>query len=80
MPFLTRPSVLTVLLEYTNLSGNVKQTFRKGYPALYYSILLYFILSIGIVAKCILLEFVPITHAIILLLLSKFIVAKLVHP
>ena len=30
---------------FFNLSGNMKQAFAKGYPALYHSILLYFISS-----------------------------------
>ena len=48
--FLARPDVLTLPLEYTDLfslSDNSKQTFGRGYPALYHSILLY--LSIAIV-------------------------------
>ena len=40
------------------MSANIKQTFGRGYPALYHSLLLYFILNIAIVVKCILLEFV----------------------
>ena len=35
--------------QFFSVSGNMKQTLRRGYPALYYSILLYFILSIAIV-------------------------------
>ena len=49
--FLTRPNVLIVLLKYIDLfclSGNMKQTFGRGYHALYHSVLLYFILSIAI--------------------------------
>ena len=52
--FLTRANVLTVLLEYIdlfNLSGNMKQTFGRGYPALYHSILLHFLLIIAIITK-----------------------------
>ena len=52
MQFLTIPNVLVVLLEYIdlfNLRGSMKETFGSGYPALYHSILLYFILSIAIV-------------------------------
>ena len=46
--------MLTVLLEYTDLlllSGNIKQAFGRGYPALYHSILLYSILSIATVTN-----------------------------
>ena len=45
-------NVLIVLLEYIDiysLSGNMKQTFGRAYPALYHFIMLYFILSIAIV-------------------------------
>ena len=51
---LTRPNVLIVLLEYIdffNPSDKLKQSFGRGCPALYHSILLYFILSMAIVAK-----------------------------
>ena len=46
-----RPNVLIVLLEYIdlNLSGNMKQTFGRGYFTLCYLILLNFMLSITIV-------------------------------
>ena len=36
---------------YFNASDNMKQSFGRGCPALYYFILLYFILSMAIVAK-----------------------------
>ena len=84
-----RPNVLIVLLEYIdlfNLKGNMKQIFGRGYPALYHSLLLYFILSITIVTnKHILLKFAPIIcqhfaicfcHPIILIILP----AKSTHP
>ena len=54
MPILTRPNVLVVLLEYidfSSLSDNLKKAFGRGYPALYRSILLYFILSVAIVTN-----------------------------
>ena len=64
--------MLVVLLEYIdlfNLNGNMKQTFAigRGYPALYHSTLLYFILSTAIITKLILLKFAPIIYASILL-------------
>ena len=34
-----------IVLIFFSLSGNMKQTVRRGYPALYHSILLFFILS-----------------------------------
>ena len=60
--FLTRPNVLIVLyIDCFSLSGNMKQTFERGYPTLYCSVLLYFILSIAsyivIIIKHILLKF-----------------------
>ena len=51
---LTRPNVLIVLLEYIDLfnpSDNMKQSFGRGCPVLYHSTLLYFILSVAIVAN-----------------------------
>ena len=51
---LTRPNVPIVLLEYINLfqsNDNKKQSFEKACPVLYHSILLYFILSMAIVAN-----------------------------
>ena len=51
---LTRPNVLIVLLEYIDLfnpSDNMKHSFGRGYPVLYHSILLYFILSLAVVAN-----------------------------
>ena len=71
MPILTRPDVLIVLLEYIDLFnqiGNMKQRFGRGYPALYHSIFLQFILSVATVARYILLEFAPITPAFYYLL------------
>ena len=44
--------MLIVLLEYIdlfNLNANMKQTFGRGYPTLYHSILLYFILNTAII-------------------------------
>ena len=46
-----KPNVLPALLENINLIANTKQTFWMGYPALYQSILLYFILNIATVAN-----------------------------
>ena len=67
--------MLVVLLEYIdlfNMSGNIKQTFGRGYPTLYYSVLLYFILSIVIVTnKAFLLDFAPIMPAFCSLLLPS---------
>ena len=51
---LTRPNVPIVLLEYVNIfnpSDNMKQSFGRGCPVLYHSILLHFILSMAIVAN-----------------------------
>ena len=39
--------VLLGYIDLLNLSGNIKQTFRRGYPALYHTISLYLILSLG---------------------------------
>ena len=43
--------VLLVNIDLFNLSGSIKQTFKKDYPVLYHSILLYFISSKAIVAN-----------------------------
>ena len=54
MSILARPNIVTVLLEYINLfnlSSNIKQlSIWKGDPAIYHTILLYFIVSLAIVA------------------------------
>ena len=44
-------SVRILVSIFFNLSSNMKQAFGRGYPALYHSILLYFILSISIVTN-----------------------------
>ena len=43
--------MLTVLLEYIDLFQSEWQTFGRGYPVLYHSILPYFILSIAIITN-----------------------------
>ena len=46
--------LIVLLLEYIDLfdlNGSVKQTFGRGYPVHYHSILLYFNLSISIVTN-----------------------------
>ena len=51
---LERPNVLIVLLEYIehfNLSDNMKQSFGRDCPVLYYAIMLYFILNMAIVTN-----------------------------
>ena len=63
---LTKPNVLIVLLEYIDLfnpSDDMKQSDGRGCPALYHSILQYFILSMAILAQHILLKFAPIMPA-----------------
>ena len=59
---------------FFNFSGNMKQTFGRGYPALYHYTLLYFILSKAIVAiiKHILLKFTPIIPAFSSLLFPSY--------
>ena len=51
----------------------MKQLFGRGCPAFYHSILLYCILSMAIVAKCILPEFAPIIPAFCSLLLPSYL-------
>ena len=90
MPNVNKTYVLIVLLEYIEFfipSDNMKQPFGRGCPALYHSILLYYILSMAIVAitKCILLEFAPIMPAFCSLLLPSYIFLKIMpaksaHP
>ena len=83
---LTRLKVLTVLLCIDLQSEwQHKNKHLGGYRALYYSLLLYSILNIAIIAKCILLKFAPIMSAFCSLLLYlpifiKHILAKLMHP
>ena len=50
----------------------MKQPFGRGCPVVYHSVLLYFILSMAVVAKCILLEFAPIMPAFCSLLLPSY--------
>ena len=53
----------------------MKQSFGRGCPVIYHSILLYFILSMAVVAKlhkCILLEFAPIMPVFCSLLLPSY--------
>ena len=52
----------------------MKQSFGRGCPALYNSILLYYIVSMAVVAitKCILLEFAPIMPAFCSWLLPSY--------
>ena len=61
---LTRLKVLTVLL-FIDLQSEYqhKNKHLGGYHALYYSLLLYSILNIAIIAKHILLKFAPIMSA-----------------
>ena len=46
-----KSNVLTALIDFFDLSANIKQTFRRDYPALYHSALLYFILNIAIIVN-----------------------------
>ena len=79
-------SIVCSKLIVFSLSSNIKQPFGRGYPALYHSILLYFILSIAIVTiiKRILLGLAPIMPAFCSLLLLSYyssnFPAKLMHP
>ena len=50
----------------------MKQSFGRGCPVVYHSVLLYFILSMAIVTKCILLEFAPIMPAFCSSLLPSY--------
>ena len=65
MPIFRRLNVLTVLLEYNDLSEWQHKDIWDGYPALYYTLLVHFILSLAIVAnyKSILLGFATIMPA-----------------
>ena len=54
MPNVNKTYVLIVLLEYIDLfipSDNMKRPFGRGCPAVYHSILLYYILSMATVAN-----------------------------
>ena len=54
MPDVNQTYVLIVLLEFIDFfipSDNMKQSFGRGCPVLYHSILLYYILSMAIVAN-----------------------------
>ena len=67
------PNVLIVLLEYIDLfnpSDNTKQSFGRGCPVLYHSILPYsWLLQL---TKCVLLKFAPIMPAFCSLLLVSY--------
>ena len=68
-------NILIVLLEYIHLfnpSDSMKQSFGRGCPIVYHSVLLYFILSLAVVAKCILLELAPIMPAFYSLFLPSY--------